>query len=172
MAQTLDEAKRQACAVFEGVVTAVEPIVDEAQGDIAGPGRVRVQLRVVQTWTPGLPEAVSITTADNSAACGVRFEVGRGYLVFADGGVAEAPTVSLCGGTKAREDADKDIAALGMGVVPVSPSQRTATSSATARRGGCAGCHVGAASRTHTSSAVTVLITTLALWCGRRALRR
>jgi len=163
-----EDAARNACAIFEGVVLAVEPV--DGDEEIAAT-RLRVRMRVVQTWTPGLSEELTLTTAASSASCGFGFEVGKGYLVYADGGHAGAPSASLCGGTKVREHASEDLQRLGMGAVPVSPSQRTVTTLDAPRRGGCATCSVGRAHSTNTTSAMTLLIMTLA-WMLARLRRR
>ena len=163
-----EDASRNASAIFEGVVLAVEPV--DGDEEIAAT-RLRVRMRVVQTWTPGLSEELTLTTAASSASCGFGFEVGQGYLVYADGGHTGAPSASLCSGTKERDDANEDLQRLGMGVVPVSPSQRTATTLDGARRGGCATCSVGHAPSANKTSAMTLSIMTLA-WVLSRRLRR
>lgn len=157
--QSCEEASRAAVAIFEGLVLAVDAI--ETEGDLA-PMQLRVRMRVTESWTPGLAEEIVVRTAASSAACGYRFEVARSYLVYADVGTAEAPGVSMCSGTKPRDQAQQDLRHLGMGVVPVSPSQPTPTSSTAVLRGGCAGCSVGSRS-TNATSAMTVMIMTLAL---------
>jgi hypothetical protein len=158
-AETNLAARRDAAAaVFEGRVHA---ITREGNAEV-GPARLRVTLEVVQTWKGADSEEIVVTTMSDSAACGVPFEEGRSYLVFATSDEAGALVAGLCGGTTLREQADGDVAALGAGVTPVevrdAPVQaRPAAPSA----GGCASCHVGA---THArDGAATNGVTTLAL---------
>jgi len=161
--QTLEESLRNSTLVFEGLVVEVEAV--DADGEL-GPTLLRVRMRVTESWTPGLAEEVVVRTSASGAACGYRFEVGRSYLVYADAGSAEAPAVTLCSGTKPREQAQDDRRHLGLGVVPVSPSQPTVTLSTGPTRGGCAGCSIGSRS-TSATRAMTVMIMTLGLWLRR-----
>jgi hypothetical protein len=137
-----DLATRQdaAAAVFEG---RVRSIVREGNAEV-GPARLRVTLEVVQTWKGADVEEIVVTTMSDSAACGVPFEEGRSYLVFATSDASGAIVVGLCGGTTLREQADADVAALGAGVTPVdvqdAPVQARPAAPGT---GGCASCHVG-----------------------------
>jgi hypothetical protein len=151
-----EEASRAAVAIFEGLVLAVESA--DADGDMA-PTQLRVHMRVIESWTRGTAEEVVVRTAASGAACGYHFEVGRSYLVYVDVGTADAPAVSICSGTKPREDASADRQRLGMGVVPVSPSQPTLASSTGVVRGGCAGCSIGSRSSNATSSMPLVIMT-------------
>lgn len=165
--QTCEQSARAAVAVFEGLVVGIDPV--DATADSA-PTQLRVHMRVTETWTPGLSEQLFVRTRASGAACGYAFEVGRSYLVYADAGTMETPAVTLCSGTKRREDARDDVRFLGMGVVPVSPSQSIAATPVAPARGGCAGCSIGSRFPNATS-ATTVMVMTLGLLLLRRARR-
>jgi hypothetical protein len=128
--------------VFEGRVRA---IAREGSAEV-GPARLAVTLEVVQTWKGADAEEVVVMTMTDSAACGVPFEQGRSYLVFAASDASGALSAGLCGGTKPREESDEDVAALGAGVTPVDVQDAPARARTTSPgAGGCASCHVGAA---------------------------
>ena len=132
-----------ATAVFEGRVVSVER---EGAPEV-GPARLSVTFEVVQTWKAANVERLIVTTATDEAACGIAFEQGRSYLVYAVAGSGGALAAGLCGGTTLRESADATVAALGAGVTPVDitdeapPAPRPATPPGA---GGCASCDVGA----------------------------
>jgi hypothetical protein len=145
------EALPQASAVFEGIVTQLAPVAEE----------VEVSLRVTRTWKGVSTETVRVRTRKDTAACGVAFEVGRGYLVYANQSAAADTAIPLevlrCGRTRLAAEADEDFVELGLGVVQVaerdpSPPASTDSASATASSpqppalepaaGGCAGCGV------------------------------
>lgn len=132
-----------ATAVFEGRVVSIER---EGAPEV-GPARLRVTFEVVQTWKAANVERLIVTTASDEAACGVAFEQGRSYLVYAIAGSGGALAAGLCGGTTLRESADATVAALGAGVTPVDITDEAPQASRTATppgAGGCASCDVGA----------------------------
>jgi hypothetical protein len=159
-----------AAAVFEGRVRAV---AREGSAEV-GPSRLRVTLEVVQTWKGADAEEIVVTTMTDSAACGVPFEPGRSYLVFAASDGANALSTGLCGGTKPREEADEDVAALGAGVTPVEVQDAPARARTTPPgAGGCASCHIGAASgRARTTTGLGALMTVGVLGAFAAARRR
>lgn len=108
-------AKEQAAAVFEGRVTSVEKLGGAAEGM----GKLVVTLALVRTWK-GLEneETVKVRTNDSTAACGIDFEEGKSYLVYASQG-AEGLEAFACGRTRPMAHASDDLAALGGGVTPV-----------------------------------------------------
>jgi hypothetical protein len=144
-----------ATAVFEGRVVSIARTGDPE----VGPGRLEVSLEVVQTWKAANTERLVVTTSTDGAACGVSFEQGRSYLVYASAGSDGRLVAGLCGGTTLREDADAIVATMGAGVTPV---DITDEAPATPRRtlapgaGGCASCDVGAPAQTP-AAPVTVL---------------
>lgn len=177
MTQAPREAIEQAAAVFEGYVESIET-AEAAEGV---PIEHRVRLRVVRTWKDAATEALVVTTAGDSAACGYPFEQGRSYLVYAfaqDGGLA----VSLCGRTQPIERADEDLELLGMGATPVAPQgdtplppQARAESDDETReppaRGGCAGCSSVGGDGARAPLAPVLLLGSLALLTSRRRSR-
>jgi len=99
------EALEQSDAVFSGKVLKVER-------DESGFGKI-VTLRMLRSWKGIQARTVRISTADNSAACGYGFEVGRKYLVYAHG--EEELHTNICTRTRRLENAGDDLDALGPG---------------------------------------------------------
>jgi hypothetical protein len=136
MEMDVPTAVERADAVFEGRV------VEIVRGDPSQP--VRVTLEVVQQWKGVDHERVVVETAADSAACGVAFEEGTSWLVYAQraGDVLRA---DLCSRTKRIEDAGEDRAQLGAGVVPVDVGEDDgveAPAHEPPARGGCASCSI------------------------------
>lgn len=114
--QTVEEAKQDAVAIFEGRVTS---IVDEPKTENnMFPGKT-VTVALVRTWR-GLEnqEAVSVRTGESGAMCGYGFEVGTSYLVYA-AGEPDKLLVTSCSRTRPLGEASEDLASLGAGVTPV-----------------------------------------------------
>ena len=81
--------ERSAC-VFRGVVVRVEhpglrTVVRDGESTLVwDPGvLIRNSLTPTASWKGDLPDTVTIHALDVETACGVRFEVGKEYLVFA-----------------------------------------------------------------------------------------
>ncbi len=130
-------------AVFEGRVRAIARLGDPE----VGPARLAVTFEVVQTWKAADAEQVVVTTPSDEAACGVRFEVGRSWLVYAASDATGALSTGSCSGTQTREEADENVAALGAGVTPVEVQDAPVRARAAAPgAGGCASCTVAGAS--------------------------
>jgi hypothetical protein len=156
-----------ATAVFEGRVVS---IVRRGDPEV-GPARLEVTLEVVQTWKAANAERIVVTTASDSAACGVSFEEGRSYLVYAATGDDGALIAGLCGGTARREDSDAAVAAMGAGVTPVDVSDEAPASrpqAAAPGAGGCASCAVGAQRRDAGVPLLTALVLCAVLLGARR----
>jgi hypothetical protein len=156
MEQGFDAARAGAVAIFEARVASIE-VVD---------GTRHVHVDVVQTWLAAEHEHVEIVTADNEAACGYSFEVGRSYLVYASSVEGEAYRVSLCSRTRRMEDADDDRALLGSGVVPVDivdAPEEEATTRPPPTRAGCASCGVTRAGGAEAALTMLVGIALVAL---------
>jgi hypothetical protein len=135
------EALQQASAVFEASVTQLVPGSDENE----------VTLRVTRAWKGVSTETVRVRTRSDAAACGVAFEIGRSYLVYANQSAQADTSIPLevlrCGRTQPTEEAESDIVQLGLGVVPVAAQDPEATSEQPAQpapvapaAGGCGGC--------------------------------
>jgi hypothetical protein len=166
-------AAEQASAVFEGRVVEVN--------DVAGtpmPHR-QVTLRVVRVWKGIDGERAVLTTAAESAACGIDFARDQNYLVYASK-QDNALSANSCSRTRLIADAGEDIQALGMGWTPVDPKGPAADGKPAASsgkpdsakpseppaRGGCASCAV--ASKRSAPSALAMLLP--AFWLIRRRL--
>jgi hypothetical protein len=160
------EAAAQASAVFEGRVVEVTDV----QG--AATPRRSVTLRVVRGWKGMQSERAVVTTASDSAACGIDFARDQNYLVYAsmqDG----ALTANSCGGTRLSTEAEEDFKALGMGWTPVDPNTKDSAAKPAEKpeppaRGGCAGCTIGG----QRDSRPTLAWLLPALWLTRSTYRR
>jgi hypothetical protein len=133
--QSVQDALRSSSAVFEGHV--LESTVDG--------GVVRVRLEVSRQWKGVHTETLSVTTAGNSAACGVAFAEGETYLVYANKN-ADDTTVSLCSRTTPIAQAEEDLVTLGIGSVTVEPKplpEKEKPAQLPPGSGGCAGCAIG-----------------------------
>jgi len=71
---------------------------------------VEVKFEIVKSWKNEFKDAVSITTGLGGGDCGYEFEVGKKYLVYADGEKNKLRT-NICTRTSASES-NKDIAFL------------------------------------------------------------
>lgn len=111
------DALLAADAVFEGQVTKLTP---------SGVEELVVELRVVRTFKGANTEQIKVRTPAASSACGYPFTLGESYLVYAEPIEASAGLPALvvrhCGRTSLMTEAEADLGALGMGVVPVTPS--------------------------------------------------
>jgi MYXO-CTERM domain-containing protein len=127
---------KAALAVFEGRVEKLSARED---------GRISATLGVVRAWKGVDRERLALATPAASD-CGVRFERGQSYLLFA---VAEKHGDGLattrCTGTKPMSDAGDDLDLLGMGATPFEPRELAAepASPQPPARGGCASCAAG-----------------------------
>jgi len=142
---TIEAAREDASAVFEGRVVAIKPLVTDA-----GPAadKQQVTFAVVRTWK-GLDreERVDIVTNSSSSLCGYTFASDTSYLVYTEGQPG-ALSVSACSRTRPLADAAEDLTSLGAGATPVAPSPKTADAGAPdagtpsavkpPRAGGCA----------------------------------
>jgi hypothetical protein len=161
-----NEAAAQASAVFEGRVVEVS---DEQGAELP---RRKVTLRIVRGWKGMQSERAVVTTASDSAACGVDFVRDQNYLVYAttqDG----ALSATTCSRTRLSTEAEEDFAALGMGWTPVDPKTQDSAIKPAKKpeppaRGGCAGCAINDP-RDEPAAALAWLLP--ALWLGRRRMR-
>ena len=95
---TFEEQWKKASVVFQGKVLRIQPHTD---------GVLRVDLEVEKVWKGPALTKISVTTPDNSAACGYTFEIDAEYLVYADG--TKSPDVGLCSRTRLKSAADEDL---------------------------------------------------------------
>lgn len=150
-----------AAIIFEGMVREITP----------RDGQLEIRFEVTQSWRQVETEEIVIYTAALESACGVPFQLERGYIVLArrqDGRVV----TGLCDGTEAAEHASELRRELGSGVIPVEiedpepEAEARSPRRAAPARGGCASCSVQAP-----RSAPLGLIVGFFLLVGR-ALRR
>ncbi len=92
--------------VFRGTVTSIGPS-DEA-------GLLRVDFDIETVWKGLRAETVSLTTQQDTAACGYPFEERVEYVVYSWNGT----DVARCGRTAPVEFAAEDLAAFAVGVQP------------------------------------------------------
>lgn len=97
-------------AVFLGKVTAIE----------RGKNSLQVTIEVDRAWKGITTKTVNISTAENGAACGYHFEIGKSYLIYAHGDKpkeGEQPKLStnICTRTCHIDQAADDLKAIGEG---------------------------------------------------------
>jgi hypothetical protein len=94
------EARSRAQAVFEGVVTKVEPLSPTRESGAktaGGHALTRVTFSVLGIWKGDVPAALTIETA----GCGFAFQDGRSYVVYAyPDGTGGALATNLCTRTR------------------------------------------------------------------------
>lgn len=117
------EERDKADAVFLGTVVAVNP---SSGATMEGSDPVTVTFQTTTVWKGPVTQQVAVTTPGSSASCGVTFEPGTAYVVYAslnDG----ALSTTLCSRTTAVEHAADDIAMLGAGQPSVANPQPPTT---------------------------------------------
>lgn len=108
-----------ATAVFAGEVTEI----DEPGGlVISSADPVQVTFTVSEVWKGPQQPTITVTTPRDSASCGVYFETGTAYLVYAVGNEDELQ-VFLCSRTAPLASATTDLAALGEATPPVAAEE-------------------------------------------------
>jgi len=108
------EERDQADAVFLGTVVDVKAPNEVLMG---GGDAVAVTFKTATVWKGKITQRLVLTTPGSSASCGVGFEAGKDYIVYArisDG----ALSTTLCSRTSPVENAADDIAILGQGQTP------------------------------------------------------
>jgi hypothetical protein len=132
---TVEQAKQDAVALFEGRVTS---IVDAPAAGADVDSEYSVTLHVARSWR-GLEKQARVTlrTAKSGATCGYAFEVGTSYLVYA-GGAPGKLEVNSCSRTRRLREASEDLAALGSANTPATGAAKQGSAPAKSRSGGCA----------------------------------
>jgi hypothetical protein len=120
-----------AAAVFTGLVTAVtletkwidssaerpsdcRPLISvRKRVALCEQGGLAVRFRVFKSWKGAAADELIVRTESQVTMCGVDFQVGQTYLVYAIGEVGEALRTSRCLHTRAIGEAKGDIDALG-----------------------------------------------------------
>ncbi len=176
MAESVEEARARAAAIFEGRVDAIAPAEDQ----------LAVRIHVTQAWRGVDHETIEVRTGDANDLCRFEFVVGEHYLVYASRDEASGRLfVSLCSRTRLASAADEDRQILGSGTVPIdvaSPAPSAGASSAEGRpsedeagarpatHAGCASCSVASSSPPRGVGAIATLL--LAALATRRRARR
>ncbi|MGB7443729.1 MAG: hypothetical protein WA919_21915 [Coleofasciculaceae cyanobacterium] len=101
-------ALEQATAVFAGKVTSINQ---------TEPFNLEVTFQVSQAWKGEASSTLVVATPLNSAMCGVYFEIGEEYLVYAYGEENQLST-NLCSRTQLASQAEADLVMLGGGQLP------------------------------------------------------
>jgi hypothetical protein len=109
-------------AVFSGEVVDFEKspsdttMMEGTMFTIMSPRPATATLRVSDVWKGPERETLEVSTSSQETACGVPFEEGREYLVYAYGG--QGLETDLCSQTKPLSEAGTDLAVLGAGKKP------------------------------------------------------
>ena len=93
-------------AIFLGEVLGIESAAP------AYPNEVWATLRVEGYWKNELPTVVRVRTGENEAICGLGFQVGQHWLMFADAWLDHYAT-HLCWRSHLYYEGDPDLALLG-----------------------------------------------------------
>jgi hypothetical protein len=140
MLQSVEQAKEQASAIFEGRVTQIEDVPSPIDPQLM---QRRVTFALVRVWKDlESAETVSLTTSDSTASCGYPFEKDQSYLVYASKS-EQGLSTGMCSRTRRMSDASEDLAALGGGITPVKiepakPAQPEEPKPKSPRARGCA----------------------------------
>lgn len=105
-------------AVFSGKVIEITKVPQSRD--------ISVKIEVKEIWKGRISLEVNITTPDHPGACGVLFEIGKSYLVFASRSDEGNLTTGLCLNNRELEKAAEELEILGKGKQPErskSPSQ-------------------------------------------------
>ncbi len=109
MKKLVVDAKDGSDAVFVGKVVSVRT----ADENLPAAARNYVSFSVLRSWKGVTTESVEILTAANSAMCGVGFEVGKQYIVYANKGEAEVLSTNICTRTRRVSSTSRDERYLG-----------------------------------------------------------
>jgi hypothetical protein len=126
------EAAADAAAVFQGEVIKVEQVRGSTGAEIR-----RVTMRVSKVWKGNVAAEMPVYTANDSAACGVDFQQGTEYVIYANASngtdfwasPANSLVTGLCDRTRPVAEAADDLAALGPGRPPTPAMPNTGAGS-------------------------------------------
>ncbi len=96
------DALTKSSAVFEGKIVRVDRGSDESTAHI----------EVLRTWKGAATTPIRVSSAGTDSLCGVEFQTGKKYLIYATGG-PDSLSTHLCSRTRLSESAGGDFAALG-----------------------------------------------------------
>lgn len=109
------QALEQSVAVFSGTVTTI----------VEGSSAYKVSFIANTFWKGNSSGVVTITTPQDSAACGFSFEMGKTYIVYAHETEDGQLGTTLCSRTHELQADDQDVIALGTGsAVPTETTQQ------------------------------------------------
>ena len=97
--RSLEPEKKQVQQAFTDSTAIFSGEVLEISEDSADQNSLLVKFKVAKLWKGELNREVTITTAKDSAMCGYTFEIGKKYLVYANG-LKDSLMVSNCSRTK------------------------------------------------------------------------
>ena len=119
-------ARDDAAAVFSGRVLGVEPVRQPGSSPNAPFAGYAVSFEVERAWKPWtLPERVEVGTAASGASCGLRFEIGREYLIYARGSVTMDSAETRLGTDQCTRTRQLDAAAADFPWLELAPSTMT-----------------------------------------------
>jgi hypothetical protein len=108
--QELKWKLKQLQAVFSGKVIEINKIPQSRD--------VSVKIEIKEIWKGLLSKEVNIATPESPSACGVSFEIGKSYLVFASHSAEGNLSTGLCLKNKELEKAAKELEILKKGKKP------------------------------------------------------
>jgi hypothetical protein len=117
---SLEKQIRMSDAVFSGEVENIEP--DERAPGSGPPSLGRVTFDAKEVWKGGTEEPIEVYGYGDEVTCGIEFERGESYLVYAyrsNGNEDNLLETDFCGPTKPLENADGDLRVLGSQDVPI-----------------------------------------------------
>ena len=114
------EALAKADAVFSGTVENIEKTSEKVlyDGKESSYERLKVTVRVQESWKGTNAATLVVYTSPNGASCGYRFTKGTRYLIYAGHGEKKELVASLCSRTASMSQAQGDLQALGAGKKP------------------------------------------------------
>ena len=99
-------------AVFSGEVVSIEP--GERAANVSPSSLGLVTFEVEDSWKGALEGAVDVYGHGPGASCGIKFDEGKSYLVYARrSGGGDTLQTGLCDSTKPLEQAENDLRLLG-----------------------------------------------------------
>jgi hypothetical protein len=103
--QQVNKARKTANAVFSGTVLEITKQPQDFY--------VSVRLLVENSWKGNIPKEVTITTGLGGGDCGYQFEVGKSYLIYANGSNENKLSTNICHRTKNLSESIQDLQILG-----------------------------------------------------------
>lgn len=102
-AASLEPLEKQIQAAFVNSEAVFSGKVVEVKESPADESKFIVKIKVAQSWKGAAKREIFITTAKESSMCGYGFEIGKKYLVYANG-LKDDPFVENCSRTAVFSD--------------------------------------------------------------------